>query len=71
MAVGFFDSFPTVTTPNSPELFAVGIIAFIGLPFVSRIINIICMRFYALDKKGMEQVQSSLSEKRGAREANE
>ncbi|MGI6722562.1 MAG: MFS transporter [Anaerovoracaceae bacterium] len=62
IAIGFKEAYPTVNTPGSPQLFWVGIIAFCGMPFISWIINLICMHHYTLDKKGMEEIQIKLAE---------
>ena len=57
IAIGFGDAYPTVTTASSPQLFVVGMIAFCGLPLLSWIVNIICMRHYDLTKGEMERVE--------------
>ena len=57
IAIGFGDAYPSVNTPLTLELFVVGMIAFCGLPLLSWIVNIICMRHYDLTKNEMERVE--------------
>jgi Na+/melibiose symporter-like transporter len=59
--IGFGQMYPTPETPVSPGLFWVGMICLCGLPALSWVVNIICMRFYPLDKKRMAQVQAEIS----------
>jgi len=54
---GFGENFPTIDTPYTTSLFLVAMICFCGLPIVGWIINIVCLRFYSLDRGKMEQVQ--------------
>ena len=58
IAIGFGDAYPSVNTPLTPELFGIGMIAFCGLPLLSWIVNIICMRHYDLTKSEMERVET-------------
>lgn len=57
---GYRASFPTVTTPYSTELFWVGMICFCGLPMLGWLINIICMKYYPLNKEKMVEVQQKI-----------
>jgi Na+/melibiose symporter-like transporter len=57
---GYRASFPTVNTPYSTELFWVGMICYCGLPALGFIINIICMRFYTLNKEKMAEIQQTI-----------
>lgn len=59
---GYRASFPTVTTPYSTELFWVGMIAFCGLPMLGWVINIVCMRYYPLDREKMVEIQQKIQE---------
>jgi len=54
--------FPSVNTPYSAELFWIGMICFCGLPMFSWIINIVCMRYYPLNKAKMAEVQEAIRE---------
>ncbi|MDR1089377.1 MAG: MFS transporter [Coriobacteriales bacterium] len=66
VAIGFSHAYPTPDTPLTPELFWVGMICLCGLPALAWIVNIICMRFYPLDKQRMEEVQSEIAERKKA-----
>ena len=57
VAIGFYDTFPTINTPNSAGIFWVAMICFCGLPVIGWIINIICLQKYSLDRINMEQIQ--------------
>jgi len=61
---GFSDAFPSVDTAATTGLFWVAMICFCGLPLLGWIINIVCLRFYSLDKGGMEHVQHVISAKK-------
>ena len=57
---GYKAGFPTVNSPYSIELFWVGMICFCILPIIGYIINIICMRFYPLNKAKMAEIQQAI-----------
>jgi len=57
---GYRASFPTVNSSYTIELFWVGMICFCLLPALGYIINIICMKFYPLDKAKMVDVQQTI-----------
>lgn len=61
MLAGFTTAYPTVNDACTPALFAIGMIMFCGLPFVGWVLNVICMRFYQLDKQGMEEVHREIT----------
>jgi Na+/melibiose symporter-like transporter len=57
---GYSANYPTVNTPYSPALFWVGTICYCGLPMLGWIINIICMRYYPLNKAKIAEVQQTI-----------
>jgi len=52
-----YSTFPTVNTPYSDALFWVAMICYCGLPMLGWGINIVCMKFYPLDRTTMAEVQ--------------
>jgi Na+/melibiose symporter-like transporter len=64
VAIGFGQMYPTPETPLTPALFWVGMLCLCGLPVLSWIVNIICMRFYPLDKRRMAEVQAEIIERK-------
>jgi Na+/melibiose symporter-like transporter len=62
VTIGFGAAYPQPDTPVTPALFWVGMICLCGLPALSWIVNIICMRFYPLNKQRMVEVQEQISE---------
>ncbi len=42
--IGFKETFPTIDTPKTPELFAMGLFFFIGIPSIAWIISLIAMK---------------------------
>jgi hypothetical protein len=62
--IGFGGMYPTTSTPLTPALFWAGMFCLCGLPALAWVINIICMRFYPLDRVRMEEVQQQIAERR-------
>ena len=56
------DAFPSVHTPFTEQLFWVGMICFCFLPILGWIINIICMRFYPLNRAKMAETQKTIQD---------
>jgi len=57
---GYRESYPTVNSLYSAELFWIAMICFCGLPVLGYIINIVCMRFYPLNKAKMIEIQQKI-----------
>ena len=51
-----YKTFPTVATQYSDTLFWVAMICYCGLPMLGWTVNIICMKYYPLDKKTMSEL---------------
>jgi Na+/melibiose symporter-like transporter len=64
VAIGFGQMYPTTDTPLTPALFAVGMFCLCGLPTLAWVVNIICMRFYPLDRQHMTEVQRTIAERK-------
>jgi len=65
ITVGYRAYFPTVNTPYTPALFWVAMICFCGIPILSWLINIICMKYYPLTKEKMKEVQEEMRMMKG------
>ncbi|MDE1549564.1 MFS transporter [Jeotgalibaca caeni] len=61
-AVGFSENYPTQQTPLTADLRFVALLIFTVLPFIAVSIALLFMKFYKLDSKAMEEVQSRISE---------
>jgi Na+/melibiose symporter-like transporter len=59
--IGFGEMYPTPDTPLSGELFFAGMLCLCGLPALSWLINIVCMRFYPLDSNKMKEIQEQIA----------
>ena len=57
---GYSANYPTVNTPYSPQLFWVGMVCYCGLPMLGWVINIICMKYYPLNKAKMAEIQQTI-----------
>lgn len=64
--IGFREAFPTVDTPNSPQLFAMGMFLFLGMPVLGWVASLIAMRFYRLDAAEMRTIGETLHDRREA-----
>lgn len=60
--IGFKEAFPTVDTPYSSALMAMGLFFFIGIPMLGWIASLIAMKFYKLDGEKMKEVQQFIAE---------
>lgn len=65
IAIGFGQMYPTPDTPLSPALFWVGMFFLCGLPAIAWVVNIICMRFYPLDRERMSEIQEHIARQKG------
>lgn len=61
-SIGFVNAYPDQATPLSPELRIVAVVLVAGLPFIAMLTSLVFMKFYKLDSKAMEQVQTKIAE---------
>lgn len=62
--IGFTSELPTVDTPYSVPLFAIGLLGMYGLSVIGLIINLICLRFYHLTPEKMAEIRGTLAERK-------
>ena len=67
-AIGFREALPDLDTPLTDSIFWATIFLGYGILLISWVISLICMKFYPLDAKKMEEIQAEL--KRRKEEAN-
>lgn len=67
--IGFTDSLPTIETPYSVPLFAIGLLGMYGLAAAGLVINLICLKFYDLTPEKMETVRAELAKRDAATKA--
>lgn len=58
--IGFGDTLPTMETPYSAKLFAIGLLGMYGLALIGLIVNIICLKFYDLTPEKMAEIRAEL-----------
>lgn len=63
--IGFHNDLPTLDTPFSNKLFAVGLFGMYGMVIIGLIINLIAMKFYDLDPEKMEMIRKELAKRKG------
>ncbi|MGL5694059.1 MAG: MFS transporter [Peptostreptococcaceae bacterium] len=61
-AIGFTDRMPDITDAYTPEIFALTMFLFAGMPMIGWVCSLIAMKFYPLDKEKMEEVQAHIQE---------
>lgn len=59
--IGFGSRFPTVTDTLTTPLFTVTILLAFGLPALGMVGSVIAMKFYTLDDKKMEEIQTGIA----------
>ncbi|RKQ32285.1 MFS transporter [Oceanobacillus halophilus] len=59
--IGFKDAFPTVNDALTTPVFGMTLLLAFGLPALMLIISLTCMKFYKLDDKKMEEIQTELA----------
>ncbi|WP_068677065.1 MFS transporter [Oceanobacillus sp. Castelsardo] len=59
--IGFKDAFPTVNDALTTPLFGMTLLLAFGLPALMLIVSLVCMKFYRLDDKKMEEIQIELA----------
>lgn len=62
--IGFKDALPTVDTPYSNSLFAIGVLGMYGLALIGLIVNVICLKFYDLTPQRMNEVHEALEKRK-------
>lgn len=60
--IGFKSAFPEVDTPLTTGLYVIGLFFMFGAPMLGWIASIVAMKFYKLDHRKMEQIQSEIAE---------
>lgn len=58
--IGFSDTLPTIDTPYTVSLFAIGLLGMYGFALLGLIVNVICLRFYDLTPARMEEIHREL-----------
>lgn len=59
-SIGFHNNLPTIDTPFSNKLFAIGLFGMYGMVIIGLIVNLVAMKFYKLDPEFMETVRQEL-----------
>ena len=62
--VGFGQMYPTPETALTPGLFWAGMLCLCGLPALSWLVNLVCMRFYLLDKNRMAEISATIARRK-------
>lgn len=68
--IGFTSELPTVDTPYSIPLFAIGLLGMYGISIIGLIVNLICLHFYQLTPEKMAEIRSALVERKAAGSIN-
>lgn len=58
--IGFRNELPTIDTPYSHSLFAIGLMGMYGLIIIGYIVNLIAMKFYDLTPERMQEIRDEL-----------
>lgn len=61
-AIGFTNAYPDQATTLTPELRTAAVIILAVLPFAAMLVSLVFMKFYKLDSKAMEIVQTKIAE---------
>ncbi|PAV30620.1 glucuronide permease [Virgibacillus profundi] len=59
--IGFTAEFPTVSDPLTTPLYGMTLLLGFGLPALMLIVSLVAMKFYNLDDKKMEEIQTELA----------
>lgn len=68
--IGFTSELPTVDTPYSVPLFAIGLLGMYGLSIIGLIVNLICLHFYQLTPEKMAEIRGALAERKATGSTN-
>lgn len=61
--IGFTNELPTVDTPYSTELFAIGLLGMYGLALIGLIVNLICLKYYDLTPERMAEIRAEMAKR--------
>lgn len=67
--IGYVNTAPQPTDAPTPEIKAMGLFLYFGVPLLGWLIGLFAMKFYALSREKMVEVQKDISEKKAALEA--
>jgi len=62
--IGFKDTLPSLDTPYSVPLFAIGLLGMYGLSLLGLIVNVVCLKYYDLTPDRMAQIHKTLNERK-------
>ena len=65
-AIGFQNELPTIDTPFSNKLFAIGLFGMYGIVIIGLIVNLIAMKLYSLTPEMMEEIRVELHRRKEA-----
>lgn len=63
-SIGFHNNLPTIDTPFSNKLFAIGLFGMYGMVIIGLIVNLVAMRFYKLDPEFMKEIRIELDRRK-------
>ena len=69
--IGYVNTVPQPTDAPTPEIKAMGLFLYFGIPLLGWIIGLISMKFYTLTREKMIEVQKDINEKKAELEAEE
>ena len=67
--IGYVNTAPQPTDAPTPEIKAMGLFLYFGIPLLGWIIGLVSMKFYSLTREKMIDVQKDINEKKAALEA--
>lgn len=62
--IGFHNNLPTIDTPYSGKLLAIGLFGMYGIVILGLIVNLIAMKFYDLDPDKMREIRTELAKRK-------
>lgn len=62
--IGFRNDLPTIDTPFSNKLFAIGLFGMYGMVIIGLIVNLIAMKYYELTPEKMEEIRLALESRK-------
>ena len=62
--IGFKNQLPTIDTPYSDKLLAIGLFGMYGMVIIGLIVNLIAMKFYDLDPEKMTMIREELAKRK-------
>ena len=67
--IGYVNTAPQPTDAPTPEIKAMGLFLYFGIPLLGWIIGLVAMKFYSLSREKMVEVQKDINEKKAEIEA--